>query len=110
DQVRTKLAVTKIGDGGSRTEQELEPGGNRAMGVSSMGVMRVEDAAGALAPAWIVTADNPYFTLTDSQGRFRLDDVVAGDYTLVVWQAPAVTGVKDGVVQYGEPVVVKKKV
>ncbi len=110
DDVRTTLAVTKFGDGGSRVEQTLEPGGNRAMGVTSVGVTRVEDTAGALAPAWVIGADNPYFTLTDNQGRFRLDDVVAGDYTLVVWQPPVVTGVKDGVVQYGEPIVVKKKV
>lgn len=110
DELRTALAVSKVGDGGSRVEHTLEPGGSETMGVQTAGVMKVEDTAQGLAPAWIVAANHPYFTLTDDHGRFRLDDVVAGDYTLVVWQAPVVTGVTNGVVQYGEPIVVKKKV
>lgn len=36
--------------------------------------------------AWIVIAEHPFYTVTDEQGRFRLDHVPAGDYTLQVWQ------------------------
>lgn len=110
EDTRVKLAVTKVGDGGSRVEHTIEPGASRSMGVMSAGVTKIEDLDGALAPAWIVSANHPYFTLTDDHGRFRLDDVIAGEYTLVVWQAPVITGVANGVVQYGEPVVVKQKI
>jgi hypothetical protein len=44
------------------------------------------------ASAWVVVPPHPYYTLTDEQGRFRLDDVPAGEYTLVVWHPPVVTG------------------
>jgi len=110
DELRTNLAVTKLDDGGGRVEHAIEPGANTSMGIMSAGVTKIDDLAGGLAPAWVVGATHPYFTLTDHHGHFRLDDVVAGEYTLIVWQAPVITGVKDGVVQYGEPVVVKKKV
>lgn len=104
------LAIEKLGDSGSRVERRLDAGGSRAMPLSATGVYRVTDAAGALAPAWIVAGSHPYYALTDDDGRFRLDDVQPGEYTLVVWHPPVITGVKDGVVQHGEPVVVTKKV
>jgi hypothetical protein len=110
DDLRTTLAVTKLGDGGARVEYPLEPGGSKSMGVMSAGVTKIEDTAAGLAPAWVISANHPYFTLTDDQGRFRIDDVIAGDYNLIVWQAPVITGVVNGAVQYGEPVVVTKKV
>lgn len=34
--------------------------------------------------AWVVVADHPYYALTDDEGRFRLTDIPAGDYTLEV--------------------------
>lgn len=38
--------------------------------------------------AWVVVAAHPYYTTSDRQGRFRLDDVPPGRYTLVVWHPP----------------------
>ncbi len=109
DDVRTTVAATKIGDA-TRVEHALEPGSSRSLGLMTAGVTKIEDTAAGLAPAWVIAANHPYFTLTDDHGRFRLDDVVAGDYTLIVWQAPVITGFVNGAVQYGEPVVVTKKV
>ena len=34
--------------------------------------------------AWVVVAEHPYYALTDDEGRFRLTDIPAGDYTLQV--------------------------
>jgi hypothetical protein len=52
------------------------------------------------AAAWVVVPPHPYYVLTDEQGRFRLDDVPPGEYTLAVWHPPVVTGVSAaGVVQ-----------
>jgi hypothetical protein len=40
-----------------------------------------------------VVPAHPYYALTDAEGRFRLDDVPAGEYVLVAWHAPVTTGV-----------------
>jgi hypothetical protein len=42
--------------------------------------------------AWVVVAPHPYYVLTDEQGRFALDEVPAGTYTLVVWHEPVIVG------------------
>lgn len=35
--------------------------------------------------AWIVVAEHPYYALTNENGRFQIQDVPAGDYTLALW-------------------------
>ena len=42
------------------------------------------DAHGWMS-AWIVVADNPYFAVTDGNGRFRLDEIPPGTYSLKFW-------------------------
>ncbi|MCZ6670608.1 MAG: carboxypeptidase regulatory-like domain-containing protein [Acidobacteria bacterium] len=42
------------------------------------------DAHGWMS-AWIVVADNPYFAVTDENGRFRLGEVPPGTYSLKFW-------------------------
>lgn len=39
----------------------------------------------AYMESWGVAVDNPYYMVTDSEGRFSLSDVPPGDYTLVAW-------------------------
>jgi hypothetical protein len=58
-------------------------------GFLEVGVERAHPAAGA----WVVVPAHPYYVLSDGEGRFRLDDIPAGEYTLVVWHPPVVTGV-----------------
>lgn len=36
--------------------------------------------------AWIVVVDNPYYVVTDSEGKFTLDGIPAGTYTVTCWQ------------------------
>ncbi|MCA9679533.1 MAG: hypothetical protein H6709_04755 [Kofleriaceae bacterium] len=111
EELPVTLVAERPGDPAfARSEQRLNSGARRWVPVPSAGVTRIADVDGQRAPAWVVTQDHPYYTLTDAQGHFRLDEIVPGDYTLVAWHPPVVTGVKDGVVQYGAPVVVKKKV
>lgn len=35
----------------------------------------------------ILVLETPYFTTTDTQGRFQLADVTPGNYTLVIWKS-----------------------
>ncbi len=39
----------------------------------------------AYMESWGVAVDNPYYMVTDSEGRFSLSDVPPGDYTLIAW-------------------------
>ena len=34
---------------------------------------------------WVVVASHPFYALTDAQGRFKLDNVPPGQYTLRIW-------------------------
>jgi hypothetical protein len=109
--VPVTLVAERPGDaGGARLEQRLDVGASRAIAMQSTGVTRIADQTGALSPAWIVAGNHPYYTLTDDRGRFRLDEVVPGDYTLIAWHPPVVTAIVDGKAVYGEPVIVSKKI
>jgi len=35
--------------------------------------------------AWVYVADNPYHAVTDRGGRFRIDGIPPGEYTLTIW-------------------------
>ena len=52
--------------------------------------------------AWLVIADNAYYTLTDEEGRFRLTDVPAGDYTIALWHEILGKRTKHVLVREGE--------
>ena len=70
---------------------ELDPGGRVELAVDRPGPTRV--SAPGLAPAWLWALPHPYYAVTDAGGRFALDDVPPGSYTLVVWSAPLATAV-----------------
>ncbi len=64
----------------------------------------------AVAPAWALGFVHPYVALTDADGKFRMDDIPAGSYELVVWHAPVATGMKDGQLVLSAPVIVRRPV
>lgn len=75
----------------SDEQVELDPGGRVELAVDRPGPTRV--SAPGLAPAWLWALPHPYYAVTDARGRFVLDDVPPGSYTLVVWAAPLATSV-----------------
>jgi hypothetical protein len=98
-----------VGAPGKDAKLVLDEGATRTTPLVP-GPLRIADDAGALIPAWVVGLSHPYYTLTDGEGRFRLDDVPPGAYELVAWHAPVVTGVKDGKVVVTAPAEVRRQV
>jgi hypothetical protein len=93
--VRLTRRATSLVPGSGEAAQDLALGGRgEATLLLDREAAHEATVAGGhpAASAWIVVPPHPYYTLTDEQGRFRLDDVPAGEYTLVVWHPPVVTG------------------
>jgi hypothetical protein len=49
------------------------------------GVVQVLCDAHALMSAWLVVHDSPYFAVTDTDGKYRIDEVPAGTYRVTMW-------------------------
>jgi hypothetical protein len=49
--------------------------------------------------AWVVVAEHPFYTVTNDQGEFVLDNVPPGKYTLQLWQEILGAGTQDVTVQ-----------
>ncbi len=65
--------------------------------------------------ATIVVADHPYYTVTDSSGRFTLEGVAPGVYTLHVWHGGmGATPIREGGLvrgyRFSDPVQARKRV
>jgi hypothetical protein len=107
------LAGTRLD--GSRREPYFTvklgaPGAEREIQLGRDGFVEVRPDAGA-GGGWIVVAPHPYYAVSDEHGRFVLDEIPPGTYTMVVWHEPVVTGVRPG----GElvvtaPVVVRRRI
>lgn len=98
------------GPPGTAVVAQLGAGGAATVPVKAAGVYRVERGEERRPAAWIVAAAHPYYTITDARGRFVLGEVAPGEYQLVAWHPPVVTGVVDGVPTWGDPVVVRRTV
>lgn len=54
--------------------------------LTTPGVVELTSAAGHYwARAWLFVCEHPYWTLTEADGSFSLEQVPAGQYELVVW-------------------------
>jgi plastocyanin len=51
---------------------------------------------------WLFSAANPYFSVTDAHGSFRLSDVPPGTYTLTVWHEKLAPSTKKVTVKAGQ--------
>ena len=54
----------------------------------------------AYMESWGLAMDNPYYGLTDQDGRFDISDIPAGTYKLIVWH-PYIGGTKEQTITIG---------
>ena len=64
---------------GQRTVVKQKPKNNRGLAFATC------DAGHPWMSAYVMYMDNPYCTLTDSNGNFTLEDIPPGSYTLKMW-------------------------
>jgi len=65
-------------------------GQSRSVRFDQPGVVRVFCEIHSHMSAWILVFAHPYFATTDDFGRYRIDGVPPGSYTLAVWNDGAV--------------------
>jgi hypothetical protein len=82
-RAREHLWTVPLGARGSAHEHLLERDGFVELSAGGKG---------QAASGWVVVAPHPYYAVTDERGRFALDQVPPGQYTLVVWHEPVVVG------------------
>ncbi|HXY40568.1 MAG TPA: carboxypeptidase regulatory-like domain-containing protein [Vicinamibacteria bacterium] len=80
-------------------------GQSRSVRFDQPGVVRVFCEIHSHMSAWILVFAHPYFAATDAEGRYRIDGVPPGSYTLAAWNDGAVRARREvRVGADGEPV------
>lgn len=63
----------------------LEPGATATVPLGRSGLMRLNSDTHTWMQGWLYVSPHPYVAITDADGKFKLTDVPAGRYTMIVW-------------------------
>lgn len=100
--------------GASRFDLAVLPSGvESALRLDQAGIVAVRDDATAPGiVSWVHVLEHPYFSTTDESGAFRIVDVPAGRYTVMVWHEGVTSTGSDeaGRPQLGSPIVLSRAV
>ena len=107
DGQRTHVRIAA--PGAAPKTYELQEGGLVTAEVKP-GVTRIDGEDGKLAAAWVIGIESPYFSVTDDQGKFRIEQLAPGTYDVELWQAPIPSVNPDGTFVYGNPIVVHRSI
>ncbi len=113
-----ELTLRPVGDGSDRRDAAMD------ISLSSMkvkdvplvyaGIYEVTGQNNPAGIAWVVVPRHPYYAITDAEGRFRMDDVPPGEYTLVAWHEAVAdhgdSGKETGSLNRNAPIEVRTKV
>ena len=80
------------------------PGAQVKRKLDKPGVVRVDCDVHGWMQGWVYVADNPYFMLSGEDGSFTINEIPAGEYTLLVWQEHSGEMEKQVTVKAGETV------
>ena len=61
------------------------PGRSKAVRFDQPGIVRVFCDIHSHMSAFVLVFGHPYFATTDADGRYRIDNIPAGTYTVVAW-------------------------
>jgi hypothetical protein len=99
DGSAARMRITAAGS--AATALDVQAGGAAMVEIAD-GVTKLDGADGALGPAWVIGVDTPYVTMTDDDGRFRIDQLPEGMYELTIFSAPSMMG--------GPPMIARRRV
>jgi hypothetical protein len=116
DAIAHRLKISKFGEDAGKdrvVNLALPTLSTKEVPLLAAGVYEVaSDDDGVHGGAWVVVPRHPYYAITDSDGRFRLDDVPPGEYSLIAWHEPVITAAdeKTGAITRGSAIEIKARI
>ncbi|HEY4241918.1 MAG TPA: carboxypeptidase-like regulatory domain-containing protein [Kofleriaceae bacterium] len=81
----TAAVAVHVASGSIITDVAVGAGGRTRIDLSEP-LTKISASDAAIAPAWIVVPRSPYYAITDDAGRYRIDQLPAGELHVTFWR------------------------